>query len=316
MTFTPIDGTNYRTVTITVIINVAQAAPQVSAKPVNLTFGTPLADNQLNGSATWTVGGTLFAVPGSWSFTSALGTVPHAGAGQSESASFTPTDGTDYLRVTITVIINVAQASPQASANPVNLTYGTPLANEQLSGSATWTVDGTVVVVPGSWSFTSDLGTVLNPGAGQSVPVTFTPTDKTDYRAVTTTATINVDYVPVVQVQSLKATTVRVSSSKGKRARTTTESALLLQFSGTLTGTGNPFAYQLFTGKTRRGVSTYNKYVPLTVVSFTRTSVTLVPTVKLNLSVPEQLRVTESDLVDAFGRLALWRPALQSHLWH
>ena len=68
MTFTPTDGTDYVPVTITVLINVAQAAPQVSAKPVSLTYGTPLADSQLTFPATWTVGGAVVTVPGSWSY--------------------------------------------------------------------------------------------------------------------------------------------------------------------------------------------------------------------------------------------------------
>jgi uncharacterized repeat protein (TIGR03803 family) len=205
-TFTPTDSTDYLTVTITVIINVAQVAPQVSVSPVNLTYGTPLANGQLSFPATWTVGGTVVAVPGSWSYASALGTVLHPGAGQTESAIFTP-DGTDYLAVTITVIINVAQAAPVESVNPVNLTYGTPLVDGQLSGTATWVVGGTVIAVPGSWSFTSALGTVLKAGAGQTESVTFTPTDGTDYLSVTITVIINVaQAAPVVSVNPIDLT--------------------------------------------------------------------------------------------------------------
>jgi len=91
-------------------------------------------------------------------------------------------------------------------------------------------------------------------------------------------------------------------AGKGKRARTKTESGLLLQFSDALAGTGNQAAYQLFTGKTKRGVTTYNRFMPLHVFKSTPTTVTLLPSRTLNLSVPEQLRVTESDLKDASGR--------------
>ena len=76
--------------------------------------------------------------------------------------TFTPTDSTDYTSAMATVTINVVQAAPQASANPVNFTYGTPLADNQLSGTATWTVGGSVSPVPGSWSYSSGDGTVLS----------------------------------------------------------------------------------------------------------------------------------------------------------
>jgi streptogramin lyase len=145
VTFTPDDTTDYTSATATVTINVLQATPVVSVNPVNLTYGTALADSQLSGTATWTVGGTVMTVDGSWSYGSALGTVLSAGAGHSESVTFTPANGTDYSTVSITVIINVAQATPVVSAASVGLTYGTALADSQLSGTATWTVGGTVV---------------------------------------------------------------------------------------------------------------------------------------------------------------------------
>ncbi|HKM56831.1 MAG TPA: hypothetical protein VJY33_25725, partial [Isosphaeraceae bacterium] len=112
----------------------------------------------------------------------------------------------------------------------------------------------------------------------------------------------NNPFPPLVTVASLQPTTVRVKVGKGKRAKTKTETGLLLQFSGALAGTGNPAAYHLLTGKTKRGVTTFNKFVPLTVFNSTPSTVTLLPAGKLNLSQPEQLRVTAVDLIDAFGR--------------
>ena len=46
--------------------------------------------------------------------------------------------------------------------------------------------------MPGSFVYTCAAGTVLSAGAGQTLSVTFTPTDTSDYNSVTTTATINV----------------------------------------------------------------------------------------------------------------------------
>jgi hypothetical protein len=59
----------------------------------------------------------------------------------------------------------VTSAAPNVSVSPVNLTYGTALANGQLSsGSATWTVGGLTVIVAGTFSYTTP-GLVL--GSGQ-----------------------------------------------------------------------------------------------------------------------------------------------------
>ena len=184
VTFTPTDTTDYTTASSTVTVNVAQATPTVvSVNPVNITYGTALANGQLSGSASWTVNGSTVTVPGTFTYTSAAGTVLDAGNGQSEAVTFTPTDTTDYTTASSTVTVNVAQATPTVvSVNPVNITYGTALANGQLSGTASWTVNGSTVTVPGTFAYTSAAGTVLNAAAnGQSEAVTFTPTDTTDY---------------------------------------------------------------------------------------------------------------------------------------
>ena len=59
-----------------------------------------------------------------------------AASGQSEAVTFTPTDTTDYTTASSTATVNVAQATPTVSASsPVNITYGTALANGQLAGA-------------------------------------------------------------------------------------------------------------------------------------------------------------------------------------
>ncbi len=180
-----------------VTVTISKGTPVVSINPVILTYGTPLANSQLSGTATWTVGGNQVTVPGSWSYTTATGTVPGAGDNQSVSVTFTPTDTADYRSIAATATINVAQARPGVNVDPVNLTYGTPLANSQLTGTANWTVGGNQVTVPGSWSYPLAAGTVLSAGDGQSESVTFTPTDSTDYSAVMTSAVINVSPAPL-----------------------------------------------------------------------------------------------------------------------
>ena len=109
-----------------------------------------------------------------------------------------------------------------------------------------------------------------------------------------------------VTVNSVRLATEKIKVGKGKKAKTKVETVLQLQFSGALSGASNLGAYQLLSGKTKKRVTTYNKRVPLAsaVYSASATSwtVMLVPTNKLNLSQPEQLRITAADLTDAFGR--------------
>ncbi len=64
VTFTPTDTTNFSTATGTVNVDVAKATPSVGVVGVvNITYGTALANGQINGSATFTVGGSHVTVP-------------------------------------------------------------------------------------------------------------------------------------------------------------------------------------------------------------------------------------------------------------
>jgi hypothetical protein len=206
VTFTPNDTTTYTEVSSNVIVNVTQATPTISkVSTVNITYGTALANGQLSGTATYTVGGNSVPVPGTFTYTSAtgvlnagngqtqaFGTVLSAGNDQSEAVTFTPTDATDYTPASGTVTVNVGQATPTVTINPVNIIYGTALANSQLSGTVTFTVDGNTVPVVGTFTYTSAAGSQLNIGNGQTEAVTFTPNDTTDYTTVSSSVTVNV----------------------------------------------------------------------------------------------------------------------------
>ena len=89
--------------------------------------------------------------------------------------------------------VNVGQATPKVSVNPVKLTYGTALANSQLKGTATFIVNGTTVLVPGTYVYTSAAGTVLAAStSAYTEAVTFTPNNTTDYTQVSTTTKVTV----------------------------------------------------------------------------------------------------------------------------
>jgi hypothetical protein len=75
-------------------------------------------------------------------------------------------------------------------ANPSDINYGTALTKTQLNATAN--VDGVFVYSPAN-------GTILNAGHGQTLDVTFTPTDTSDYSSTTKETTINVlKYSPVI----------------------------------------------------------------------------------------------------------------------
>jgi len=103
VTFTPTDTTDYATATATVQLVVNKAASTITwASPSAITYGTALSAVQLN--ATANVAGTFVYVP-------AAGTVLSAGT-QTLTATFTPTDTTDYGTATASVLLVVNKATP------------------------------------------------------------------------------------------------------------------------------------------------------------------------------------------------------------
>ena len=81
-----------------------------------------------------------------------------AGAAQTLSVTFTPTDAANYTTATATVAITVTKATPVITwATPADIVYGTALSATQLNATAT---------VPGTFVYTPAAGTVLTAGAG------------------------------------------------------------------------------------------------------------------------------------------------------
>ena len=136
------------------------------SNPANIVYGTPLSGSQLDATAN---------TAGTFAYTPALGMVLKAGNDQTLSVAFTPTDTTDYATTRATATINVLQASSTITwSNPANIVYGTPLSGSQLDATAN---------VAGTFAYTPALGMVLKAGNSQTLNVTFTPTDTTDYTA-------------------------------------------------------------------------------------------------------------------------------------
>ncbi len=183
VTFTPDDTTDYNSVTASTTINVLKASPSLTwANPADITYGTALSSTQLDATA---------SVPGTISYTPAAGTVLGAGQGQTLSATFTPTDTTDYNTVTGTATINVLKANPTlvwGDGTHFQITYGTPLSAAQLDASASFggaPLAGTFTYVPAA-------GTILNAGVGQILSTRFKPTDSADFNDASASALIDV----------------------------------------------------------------------------------------------------------------------------
>jgi hypothetical protein len=175
--FSPTETTVYSTVTDTVQLVVNQATPTITwATPAPITYGTPLSGAQLDATS----GG----LAGTFLYSPAAGTVLAAGV-QTLSVTFTPTDTTDYMTVTATVQLTVNKTSTSLTwATPAPITYGTPLSATQLDASSGG--------VAGTFLYTPAAGTVLGVGV-QTLSVTFTPTDTTDYTAATATVQLTVN---------------------------------------------------------------------------------------------------------------------------
>jgi hypothetical protein len=85
-------------------------------------------------------------------------------------------------------------ASPAlAWTNPTSLTYGAALSGTQLNAAATYNSTN----VPGTFTYSSPSGTVLNAGNNQTISVTFTPNDTNSFSPVTANVAINVSQAPL-----------------------------------------------------------------------------------------------------------------------
>ena len=100
------------------MLTVNPATPTVvSSAPADITYGTPLSTTQLDATA---------IIPGTFSYSRAVGAVLHAGTTQL-SATFTPADQTDYSGATASVDLMVDPAALTVTADNQAMVYGASL---------------------------------------------------------------------------------------------------------------------------------------------------------------------------------------------
>jgi hypothetical protein len=119
-------------------------------------------------------------------------------------------------------------------ATPAPIVYGTPLTATQLDASSP---------VAGSFTYSPAAGTVLNVGQ-QTLTVSFTPTDTTDYIAATATVTLNV-------VPATPAITLSASANPAFMTYAVSFTASLPEYASTQSGT-----MTFYDGSTQIGAAT------------------------------------------------------------
>jgi len=105
VTFTPTNTTNYASTTTTANVTVNKATPTLTwTTPSAITYGTALSATQLNASG---------SVAGAVVYSPASGAILSVGT-QTLTASFTPTDTSNYTNASASVNLNVLVAVPSA----------------------------------------------------------------------------------------------------------------------------------------------------------------------------------------------------------
>jgi hypothetical protein len=172
--FTPTDTTDYASTSTTQVVTITKAVPVITwPVPEPITYPTPLSSKQLNATA---------SVSGAFTYVPAAGKVLNAGL-QTLKVWFAPTDSTDYAGTTATVPLTVNKAKPVITwAAPAPITYGTALSATQLNARCG---------VVGTFVYTPPAGTVLAVGV-QTLHVTLTPNNTTNYATATATQTLTV----------------------------------------------------------------------------------------------------------------------------
>ncbi|MDQ3997915.1 MAG: MBG domain-containing protein [Gemmatimonadota bacterium] len=206
---------------------IAKATPVIAwSSPAPITYGTPLSATQLNATASFN-GAPL---TGTFAYTPAAGTVLGAGT-RALSATFSPSDATNFEGATTAVELVVNKATPTISWSPADLTNPTPLGAAQLNAIATG-VGGAGDVLSGRYDYKLPDGTVvatrlsdgtiiktgtLAPGLNTPLTVEFTPsgTDATNYTSASATAPETFDVLNSIDIlPGSNVNTISLSNTK------------------------------------------------------------------------------------------------------
>ena len=100
------------------VVHSGKIQPQISwPSPSGIAYGTPLGSAQLNATS---------AIPGTFTYDPPAGSILGAGV-HTITASFTPTDATNFANATATVQLTITKAELSVVAADASKTYGAPL---------------------------------------------------------------------------------------------------------------------------------------------------------------------------------------------
>ncbi|RXH55936.1 EF hand domain/PKD domain protein [Granulicella sibirica] len=173
-----------------IALTVNKASPTIAWKPAvaTIVYGTALSSSQLNATASFSGPASLPNLPGTFTYTPAIGTVLAAGS-HTLNVSFVPNDTTNFKPTSGSTVITVTKATPTITWPAISpIGQGTALSATQLDATATG-VGGTNL--PGAFTYNPSSGTVLAAGL-QTLNVSFVPTDTTDYSTTAASNTIHV----------------------------------------------------------------------------------------------------------------------------
>ncbi len=250
--FTPTDSTDYNSITTTVGVTVNPQTPILaSATALPITYGQALSNASLsvtftNAAGTVVAGTAVYATPA---------VIPGAGV-PGESVTFTPADTTDYNSVTFSVGVTVNQATPVLASAP----SASAITEIQALSASTFTgglvTNAAGATVAGTYTFTTPS---LVPGVVgvTNVPVTFTPTDNTDYSSIS--LNVNVTVTPQVPLLQTPPTAQNITNGQALSASVLSGGSVTNAAGAAVAGT---FAFT--TPGATPGVGTANQSVTFT----------------------------------------------------
>jgi fibronectin-binding autotransporter adhesin len=247
---------------------VLRTAPTASA----IVYGQTLGASTLTGGLVVNGGG--LPVAGTFAFASPS-TAPGAGTA-SQSVTFTPSNANSYNPITFNVSVTVGKATPVLQAAPTAsaIVYGQTLASSSFSGGTVTNALG--AGVSGSYAFTTPS---TAPGAGTaSQPVTFTPTDTTDYNSIA--LNVNVTVNPQVPVLQVAPTAQNITNGQALSASVLSGGSVTNAAGAPVAGTVGVNGFAFTTPSATPGVGTANQSV-----TFTPTDNTDYTSITLNVSV-------------------------------
>ena len=175
--FTPEEADNYIPVSGTVSVTVGKATPTVTTWPTasGINYGQTLLSSTLTGGAA--------SVTGTFAFTEPA-TAPNAGT-YTAAVTFTPTNTTNYNKVSGSVPVIVAKITPSVFVWPTAaaIVYEQTLAASALTGGE--------ASVAGAFAFTAP-ATVPNVGI-YTAAVTFTPANTMNYTTVSGSVSVTIN---------------------------------------------------------------------------------------------------------------------------